>query len=109
MSGERATNRGQSPCCGGDWRVKQIQIGGVTVGIVGLTDVLEQVYRLGSQPCPETAEELLARVKAQNWVERKSERDYREALLREYTAYWEAKTGAGDQVNAACQHDQTLS
>jgi len=97
MSGQTSINRGQSPCCGGDWRVKQIQIGGVTVGIVGLTDVLEQVYRLGRQPGPETAEELLAMVKAQNWVERNSEKDYREALLREYTAYWGAKTGAGRQ------------
>ena len=61
---------------------------------VGLTEVLEQVYRLGRQPGPETAEELLAMAKTQNWVERNSEQDYKEALLREYTAYWEAKAGA---------------
>ncbi len=83
----------QSGCCGGDWRVKQIRIGGVTVGIVGLTKVLEQVYRLGREPGPETAEELLAMVKTQNWVERSLQESYKEALLREYTAYWEAKAG----------------
>jgi hypothetical protein len=52
---------------------------------------------LGRQPGPEAAVELLAMVKTRNWVERNSEDDYQEALLREYTAYWEARAGARRQ------------
>jgi hypothetical protein len=74
--------------------VRQIQIGNVPVGVVGLDDALEQLYRLGRKPGPETAEELLAMIKTRNWVARNSEEDYKEALLREYSAYWETKSGA---------------
>lgn len=94
MRGRGSARGSQASCCGGDWRVTKIQIGGVTIGIMGLREVLEQVYRLGRQPGPEAAEELLAMVKAQNWVERNSEQDYKDALLREYAAYCEAKAGA---------------
>jgi hypothetical protein len=91
MSGQRSTRRGQAPCCGGDWRVKQIQIGGVTVGIVGLREVLDQLHRLDRSPGPEAAEELLTMVKTRNWVARDSEEDYKEALLREYASYRAAR------------------
>jgi hypothetical protein len=97
MSGQKPIARGQSSCCGGDWRVKQIMIGGVTVGIIGLTEVLEQVYRLGRPPGPEAAEELLAMIKTRNYVYRGGEEEYKEALLREYTAYWAARAGASRQ------------
>ncbi len=85
----------QSCSCNLDARVRQIQIGGVPVGIVGLDDVLKQLYLLDRQPGPETAEELLAMIQTRNWVARGSEQDYKEALLREYTAYWQARAGAG--------------
>lgn len=91
MAGQRPINSSQSSCCGGDWRVKQIMIGGVIVGIMGLTEVLEQLYRLGRPPGPEAGEELLAMIKTRNYVYRGGEEEYKEALLREYTTYWEAK------------------
>ncbi len=94
MPGQMPNRRGQPACCGGDWRVKQIHIGQVMVGIVGLREVLEQLYQLGRLPSPETAEELLAMVKTRNWVAHGSEEDYKEALLREYAAHLEARSGA---------------
>lgn len=83
----------QSCICNLDARVRQIQIGNVIVGIVGLDDALQQLSLLGRSPGPEAAEELLAMIKTRNWVARGSEEDYKEALLREYTWYWEAKAG----------------
>jgi hypothetical protein len=87
----------QSGCCGGDRRVRQIQIAGVPVGIVGLGEALEQVQGLGYPPGPEAAEELLSIVKTLNYVARGSEEDYRQALLREYTAHGRAKAGPAQQ------------
>ena len=85
----------QSCTCNLDARARQIQIGDGIVGIVGLDDALEQLCSLGRVPGPEAAEELLAAAKGRNYVPRGDEERYRAALLREYAAYWETKSGAG--------------
>jgi hypothetical protein len=97
MPGRGPATWRQASCCGGDWQVKQIQIRGVPVGIVGLAEALEQVRGLGYPPGPEAAEELLSMIKTQNYVARGSEEDYGQALLREYSAYYEAQAGPGQQ------------
>jgi len=84
----------QSCSCNLDVRVRQIQIGEAIVGIVGLDDALKQLYSLGRLPGLEAAEELLATIRTRNYVARGDEEGYRAALLREYTAYWETKSGA---------------
>lgn len=83
----------QSCTCNLDARVRQIQIGNVIVGIVGLDDALKQLYLLGRPPGPETAEELLAMIKTRNYVYRGDEPDYKDALLREYIAYVSSEEG----------------
>jgi hypothetical protein len=95
MHGQEPTMGGQPRCCGGNWLVRQIQIGEAPVGLVGLDDALRQLFSSGRLPGPEVSEVLLAAMRARNYVARGDEDNYRAALLREYTAYWEKKSGAG--------------
>lgn len=81
----------QSSCCGGDGRVTQIWIGNATVGLVGLEETLEQLYAANRRPGAATANELLARIKARNYVASGDEEEYKAALLREYIAYRAAR------------------
>jgi hypothetical protein len=83
----------QSSCCGGDQRVKQIRVGNVIIGLAGLEDALEQLHAANRHLGPAAAEELLARIKARNYVARGDEEDYKAALLREYAAYRAARQG----------------
>ncbi len=87
----------QSCSCNMDARVRQILIGNVIVGIVELDDALKQLHLLGRPPGPEAAEELLATIRTHNYVYRGDEEEYKAALLREYTAYWETRRGAGHE------------
>ncbi|MGQ9556291.1 MAG: hypothetical protein ACUVWR_19490 [Anaerolineae bacterium] len=84
-------------CCGGDSRVTQVDIygNGLTVGIVGLQAAFEQLYALGLNPDDSVQDELLAMIKAQNYVPRSAEEAYKSALLREYAAFCAQKDQAG--------------
>jgi len=75
-------------CCGGqDTQVKQVNIEGVPVGLVGLDTIFEQLYLLGKPPDGAVSEELLAMVEARNYVPRAAEEKYKQALLREYASF----------------------
>lgn len=76
-------------CCGGDSSVTQVDIygNGLTVGIVGLQAAFEQLYALGLDPDDSVQNELLAMIKAQNYVPQSAEEAYKTALLREYAAF----------------------
>lgn len=93
MSGRGPDMWRQASCCGGDVRVKQIQIGNAIIGLVGLEEILEQLYTANRHPGQAAAEELLARIKARNYVARGDEEDYKVALLREYAAFRAARQG----------------
>lgn len=82
----------QAGCCGGqDAQVKQINVGGVLVGLAGLDTIFEQLYVLGKRPEGAVGDELLAMVEARNYVPRSAEDKYKEALLREYGSFCAAK------------------
>lgn len=83
----------QAACCGGDMRVKQIQIGNAPVGLVGLDEAFQQMRALRRPPDPATAAELLAMIQTRNYVPRAAAAEYQAALLREYTAFWTAQEG----------------
>jgi hypothetical protein len=61
---------------------------GVQVGLVGMGEAFECFYAEGWEPSPELADELLAAIKARNYVSHSAETKYKAALLREYDAYW---------------------
>lgn len=77
---------GQSGCGCSVYGVSQVDISGVghTVGIVGLQIILQQLHDAGRAADESVQDELLALVKARNYVLRSLEPKYRAALLREY-------------------------
>lgn len=84
----------QASCCGGGGQEMRIRVGDVIIGLVGLQDAMAMLYDENREPGPEAADELLAIITARNYVSRSAEERYKDALLREYTAYWaERKAG----------------
>lgn len=82
-------------CCGANSDVVQLDVrgDGRTVGIVGLTTAFEQLYALGLDAEDQVGEELLALIKARNYVPRSAEEAYKAALLREYAAFCARRKG----------------
>ena len=81
-------------CCGGrDPQVTQVAIDdrGFTVGIIGLKQVFEQLYAMGRKPEADVCDDLLAMIKTRNYVLASAEEHYKDALLREYTAFCASK------------------
>lgn len=77
-------------CCQGGTDITQVDIrgDGRTVGLVGLQAAFEHLYALGFGPDDASVQdELLALVKARNYVPRAAEELYKAALLREYAAF----------------------
>ena len=64
---------------------------GVQVGLLGMGEAFGHFYAEGREPSPDLAEELLAAIKARNYVARSAERKYKAALLREFDAYCAAR------------------
>ncbi len=74
--------------CGSGIPVKKISVNGKSVEVLALPLIFEKFRELGRSP--ETAgEELYETVKVYNRVSPEDEKDYREAILREYAAYCE--------------------
>lgn len=81
-------------CCGGGGaEMTQITLDdkGSTVGMVGLKQVFHQLYTMGRKPGGDVCDELLARVKAHNYVPPLAEEQYKSALLREYGVFCASK------------------
>ncbi len=75
-------------CCDGqDELVRQIKVEGVTVGLIGLDSVLEQLYLMGKGAEGSVGDELLAMVEARNYVPGGAREKYKQALLREYASF----------------------
>ena len=75
-------------CCGGSG-VTQVDIygNGMSVGLVGVRQAFQELYAAGVAPDEHVGDDLLARIKAVNYVPRTSEPQYKAALLREYAAF----------------------
>ena len=68
--------------------VKMLDLGnGITVGIVGLQEVLEHFHSQGRRACEDLGEELLAAVKPHNYVTDSAVGLYKAALRREYAYF----------------------
>lgn len=82
---------GMESCCGGGNRADITQVDirgdGLTVGIVGLKQLFEQLYAQGLAPDDALGDRILAAVKVYNYVSRSAEGAYKAALLREYAAF----------------------
>jgi hypothetical protein len=77
-------------CCGGgDVEVTWITIDdkGSIVGVMGLKQIFQQLCAMGCRPEADVCDELLAMVKARNYIPPLEEERYKSALLQEYAAF----------------------
>ncbi len=61
---------------------------GTKIRVIGLDDILADLYSQGKQPNKETAEEILDRLeKNNNYIPPSARREYKSVLLKEYRDY----------------------
>jgi hypothetical protein len=80
----------KSQCCDGPrGDVVRVDIfgDGSTIGLMGLTEIFEQLYLLGRAPDASAQDELVKMVAAKNYVPRTAEALYGAALVREYAIF----------------------
>lgn len=77
--------------CGSEMPVRQVSIGGYTIGVMGLPLIFANLRDRGIAP-DMAAEELMANVEIYNYVAPSLKSAYREELLREYTLFWNGGT-----------------
>lgn len=67
--------------------VRQISIGGFTVGIIGLEEIFNEVKSSGETDEARLKDLIFEKVKARNYIAPGQEKDYREDLFDEYKVY----------------------
>jgi ribosomal protein L13 len=79
----------EKPCCEVEAlrRIRQIDVGGIVVGISMLDHILSEVREMELPDEREIGRELLKRVKIYNYIPSSAEEKYRIALLEEYLKY----------------------
>ncbi len=79
----------EKPCCAAEAlrRIRQVNVGGIVVGICMLDDILEEVNALDLQGRKDIGDELLKRVKIYNYVPKPAEEKYGVALMEEFEKY----------------------
>jgi hypothetical protein len=85
---------GRMCTCGGDKEITQIDVlgNGTTIGLAGVRPAFETLYAAGVAPDERAGDELLAMIKAGNYVPRPAEPLYKAALVREYAAFCRRKS-----------------
>lgn len=76
----------EKPCCAAEAlrRIRQVDVGGITVGLAMLDDIIDEVQGLSLASKDAIVNELIRRVKVYNYIPPSAEENYRKALLREY-------------------------
>jgi hypothetical protein len=87
-------DKGSSGCCCGTRIVglRQINVGGRSVGIMGLDEALQEFFKKGKKPEDSTGSELVEELKKLNFIAEGAEEMYKIAFLAEYQRYFEART-----------------
>ena len=77
----------EKPCCAAEAlrRIRQVDVGGVVVGIAMLDRIIEEVTEMNLAGEKEIGDELVKRVKIYNYIPSRAEEKYRTALVREFT------------------------
>ncbi len=79
-------------CCGK--RItgfREVKIGSCRVEIVGADDVFQKYFDSEKKPIDTLGDEMIKDLRGQNFVPEDTEDLYKEALIREYQSYCEAK------------------
>jgi len=67
--------------------VSMVTIGGQKIGLIGLSEIFENVKQMNLSDKSELKNQLLQRVRAQNYVPDSRADDYTSAILREYKKF----------------------
>jgi len=61
---------------------------GIQIRVIGLDEIMAELYSEGRQPNKETAEEILGRLeKNNNYIPLSARQEYKSVLLKEYRDY----------------------
>lgn len=84
----------ESGCCCGTRIVglRQINVGGRSTGIMGLDETFKEYYLKGKRPDDAVGDDLVEDLRKLNFIAEGAEEMYKEAFLREYKRYYEART-----------------
>lgn len=75
--------------CSGSSDVTVVDIEGRTVGIRGMKEVFRGLEEKGTSPDEVDKDELMERIKEDNYIPSKKEKEYKEAIISEYRKYIE--------------------
>lgn len=64
--------------------ISMINVGGTQIGLIGLTEILEEVKAMQLQEELEIKKNLLTKAKTRNYIPSSQEEDYGRSLVREY-------------------------
>jgi hypothetical protein len=84
---------GAACACASGISITQVEIGGVSVGLVALEPIFEQFYQEGRHDGPGLDEEILKTVRLYNYVPSNAEELYKATLLEEYKKFCRRKGG----------------
>ncbi len=89
---------------------RMVLIGEKLIGLVGLDEIFEKLYEAKQKPGKQTQKDLLLLAQKENYVPAKQERVYAEALLREYSLYYQRRaTGSRVDVKVSYGAYQGIS
>jgi hypothetical protein len=89
------TNDGAGCCCTRLLGLTKLRfLDGDQVTVVGLDEILLSTYDAGKPIDAETAQEILQRVEAKNYVASSIRGEYQELLLQEYRKYVTCREGS---------------
>lgn len=79
-------------CCGtGIVGLRQVNIDGRSIGIMGMDETFQEYLKNGKAPDDHTGGELVQDLKKLNFIPESAEDVYKKAFLREYQDYYEAR------------------
>lgn len=84
---------GKGCCDPGSPKPKMLVVEGGTVGVFGLEEILEDVFRLGLTKKEDLAETLLLRFTLKNYVPSSAKEQYAKALVAEYKKRYHREQG----------------
>lgn len=84
---------GTTCACASGIPITQVEIDGISVGLVALEPIFEHFYQEGRQDALGLDEEILKTVKLYNYIPPTAEESYKAALLEEYEKFCRGKGG----------------
>ncbi len=64
---------------------------GTKSGIIGLDEIMEDLYRQGKQPSESSAEEILIKAENHNYIPSSQRHIYKHLFMEEYRHFWERR------------------